>query len=115
MPDDNVREFAVEIARSMDKNQGEDVIVFEVAGLTSIADYFVIATAKNIRHLKALARAAQDLAEELGMPIIGREGAPESGWILIDTGDVVVHIFDSDRRSLYNLEVIWGDAAELKL
>ncbi len=113
MPTDNVRELALDIARLLDTQKAENVLVFEVAQLTPIADYFVIATGTNMRHLKALARRVADRAEERGKHILGQEGVPESGWVLVDIGDVIVHLFAPQKRELYNLEVLWGDAREI--
>lgn len=83
-------------------------------GLTSIGDYFVISTGRNPRHLKALAREVDETVDRLDVPCLGSEGTPESGWILVDLGDVVVHIFDAERRRIYNLETLWGDAPEVE-
>ncbi len=115
MPADQVRKLALDMARLLDAQKAEDVVVFDVAGLTSLADYFIISTALNTRHLKALARDAAELAGSRGKRILGKEGDPESGWMLIDTADIIVHIFDRDRRRLYSLEMLWGDAGELEM
>ncbi len=114
MPSDEARELVLEMARLLDEQKAEDVVVFDVAGLTSVADYFVVSTARNARHMKALSRHITELAGSRGKRILGEEGAPESGWILIDAADIIVHIFDQDKRRLYNLELLWGDAGELK-
>ncbi len=113
MQADQVREFALDIARSLDEQKAENIVVFGVRELTPIADYFVIATAGNVRHLASLSSGVKDLVSERGKKLIGEEGTPESGWMLIDTGDIVVHIFDRERRRIYSLEVLWGDAEEL--
>ena len=70
----------------------------------------MIGSGRNPRHLKALAREITDAVEDLDKEPLGEEGTPESGWILLDLGDVIVHLFDPPRRSLYSLEVLWGDA-----
>ncbi len=104
---------AVDIAQLLDVNKAEDVCVFDVAELTTVAEFFVISTGRNTRHLKALTREVSDLIEEQDGNIIGKEGTPDSGWMLIDTGDIVVHVFEKSRRELYNLEVLWGDAEHI--
>ena len=102
--------LAATCARLLDEKQAEDVEVMNVGGLTSLGDYFLVVTARNPRHLQALARTIEDAVEEIGKEPLGVEGIPESGWILVDLGDVVVHLFDAERRDLYRLDLLWGDA-----
>ncbi len=113
MTHDAVRELALDVAGLLDMQKAEDVCVFEVEELTTIAEYFVISTGRNARHLKALSRDVQGYIEKHKSRVIGVEGDPESGWMLIDTGDIVVHLFDSPHRDVYNLEILWGDAKDL--
>ncbi len=98
----------------VDKTLGEDIRVLHVELLTTLADYFVIASARNVRQLKAVVREVETGVKALGGRCIGMEGTPESGWMLVDLGDVVVHLFDVPTRSLFDLELLWGDAAVLE-
>ncbi|MFW6044377.1 MAG: ribosome silencing factor [Planctomycetota bacterium] len=102
--------LAATCAERLYENQADDIDVMHVHELTTIGEYFIVATGRNPRHLRALARETEDLAAEFDKEPLGVEGVPESGWILVDLGDVVVHIFDEKRRSLYQLNVLWGDA-----
>lgn len=111
MPDNTARDIAVDIAQLLVMQQAEDVTVLDLTGLTPVTDFFVISTGKNLRHLKALARQTSAQIAKYEIETSGEEGSPESGWILVDAGDVVVHIFDARRRALYKLEMLWGDAA----
>lgn len=108
--DDAVQELARTVARVLCEHKAQDVVVLGVSELTPIADSFVIGTGLNSRHLKALAREAGACFNACKKPIVGQEGVPESGWMLIDAGDVVVHVLDRSRREVYNLDVLWGDA-----
>ena len=96
----------------LDDDQAQDVVTIDLAGKSSIADYMVIASGRSTRQVASM---AQKLAEEVKRQGFGRarlEGLPAADWVLIDAGDVVVHIFRPEVRSFYNLERMWafGDA-----
>jgi len=87
-----------------------DILLLDVHDVTILADYFVLCTATSQRHLKALGGdISKQLKAEIGRPL-GVEGESESGWTLIDYGDVVVHIFLDETRTFYNLEELWKEA-----
>ena len=102
--------LAAACARLVEERKAEDIVVLQVAPLTSIADYFVIATGRNVRQLRAMATEIQEGLDRLRIRPLGVEGSSESGWILVDLGAVVVHLFDPATRRLYDLEMLWGDA-----
>ena len=90
--------------------QAEDILLLDIGKVTVFADYFVIASAPTVRQMQALCDAIDlELAKD-GIKAHGREGAPASGWILLDLGDVVVHIFGPDERHFYDLEGLWQQA-----
>ena len=93
-----------------DERKAENIVVLNVGQVTSIADYFVIATGRNPRHLKALLERTIEGLRELDAAILGVEGEAESGWVLVDAVDVVIHLFAADTRSLYDLEMLWGSS-----
>jgi len=98
-------------ARLAENIKGEDIVVLHVAPLTTLADYFVIASARNVRQIRAMAREIEMGARKLGGGRrLGVEGTAESGWVLLDLGDVIVHVFERATRSVYDLEMLWGDA-----
>lgn len=105
----NTHEIATSIAKSLSDKKARDVVIIDIAEKASFADYFVICTATNDRQLGALAELAEDKAYELGLESKGIEGRGGSTWMLIDLGDIVVNIFNSESRDRYALDKIWGD------
>ena len=90
--------------------QAEDILLLDIGKVTLFADYFVIASAPTVRQMQALRDAIDlELAKD-GITAYGREGAAASGWVLLDLGDVVVHIFGPDERRFYDLEGLWQQA-----
>jgi ribosome-associated protein len=90
--------------------QAEDILLLDIGKVTVFADYFVIASAPTVRQMQALCDAIDLELGKDGIKTHGREGAPASGWILLDLGDVVVHIFGPDERHFYDLEGLWQQA-----
>lgn len=88
--------------------QAEEILLLDVKGVASFADYFVIASGQNVRHLQALCDAMDEELRREGVRPQGREGIVDSGWVLLDFGDVIVHIFSPRERGYYNLEGLWG-------
>ena len=104
---------AILAARCLDAKKATDIIVLEVNAITSIADYFVIATADSKRQIKT---CADYIDETLSAKKIHRhhlEGMTNLEWVLMDYGDVIVHIFDKEARLYYGLERLWGDAPKV--
>ena len=98
-------------ARVADENHGHDIVVLDMRELTPIFDYFVLATGTSRRQLHAISEEIDHALEEgLGDKRMGIEGYAESRWILLDYGDVVIHLFDPDTRRYYALEQLWGHA-----
>ncbi len=90
--------------------QAEDIVLLDIRQVAQFTDYFVIATAQNVRHMGALIDAVdKDLARE-GIKAVHAEGEASSGWVLIDFGDVILHIFTPEDRAFYNLEGLWSRA-----
>ncbi|MDA7700247.1 ribosome silencing factor [Methylophilaceae bacterium] len=87
-----------------------DIVSLDVRKLTSIADYMIIASASSSRQTKALANNVQDRMKEINVGVVGMEGESEGGWVLVDVGDVVVHIMTPTTRAYYNLEELWSKA-----
>lgn len=98
-------------ARIADENRAKDVKILDLRGLTSVFDFFVIATGGSVRQLHAISDEVETAAREtLNDRKLGSEGYTQGGWVLIDFGDVVVHLFDADAREYYALEDLWGQA-----
>ncbi|MBW3561759.1 MAG: ribosome silencing factor [Actinobacteria bacterium] len=105
---------ALTAIRAADEKQGSDLVALEVADLLTLVDLFVIASARNDRQLKAIADAIEEaLRSEHDRRPIRREGTPESGWYLLDFGDVVCHLFDEERRDYFALERLWSDVPRI--
>lgn len=101
--------LAERIAGAMSDKKGEEVLMIDIAEKSSFADYFVMASAGSERQLEALKDAVEDTLEPAGIFPKRVEGQKQSGWILMDYGDVVVNILTSDMRAKYNIEKIWAD------
>lgn len=94
--------------------KGEDLVVLDMRGLSSVADFYVVATGLNSPHLKALADELEKALGREGLRCWRRAGTPESGWVVADYLDIVVHIFSPATRAYYALEQLWGDAPRIK-
>jgi len=108
---------SIDIARhiveaTLDK-QATNVVLLDARELISFADYFVICTGESDRQIEAIAREVDDLLNSLGSKTHRREGSADSGWILVDAGDVVIHIFDPATRDFYGLDSLWESATAL--
>ncbi|MEN8160363.1 MAG: ribosome silencing factor [Myxococcota bacterium] len=109
------RERARRLAEAARDRKAENVVALAVGPLTSFADAFVLATAASDRQGRAIADAVREAAKEIGMPLLGTEGYEDGRWILIDCGDVIVHIFVREAREHYDLDRLWGDAERIEL
>ncbi len=106
--------MALAVADLVDERQGDDIVILDVSGPLAIADWFVIATARNSRHAQAMAREILKWAKANGSRDHHVSGLDdEGGWVLIDLDWVVVHLFERDKRAFYDLESLWSDAARL--
>ena len=100
----------VQIAyNALDEKKGEDIKIIDISGVSVIADYFVIANGNNISQVQALVDNVEEKMFEAGFEVKLIEGNKSSTWVLMDFGDVVIHVFDSEDRLFYDLERIWTD------
>ncbi|EUJ17662.1 ribosome silencing factor [Listeria aquatica] len=106
----NSHEVLMLVARAADDKRAEDILALNMQGLSSIADYFVICHGNSDKQVQAIAREIKDKAQENEIEVKRLEGFDAAKWVLIDLGDVIVHVFHRDERSYYNLEKLWGDA-----
>ncbi|HSH83506.1 MAG TPA: ribosome silencing factor [Herpetosiphonaceae bacterium] len=105
---------AVTLARRavaiVEDKQASDIMLLDLRGLSTIADYFVICTAGNERQLRAVLKSLdEDLVKE-GARNPRTEGSPDTGWVLLDFSDVIIHLFSPDQREFYRLERLWKQA-----
>lgn len=95
----------------MGDKQATDLKILDLRPVTTMTDFFVIGTADTSRQIRAVAEAVEErLREDAGVKPMAREGEPESGWLLIDYGSLMIHVFDPERRAYYDLESLWGEA-----
>jgi ribosome-associated protein len=87
-----------------------DVSLIDIGKVTTLADYFVIATGTSDRQIGAIARAIEERMGEEGIPRLRQEGQPSDGWVLLDYGQVIVHLFGPEERAYYDLERRWNEA-----
>ena len=93
--------------------QGANIVLLDVRGVSAFADYMVVLTAGSVRQLNALAEDLIEAVEKARFRLHHREGSAESGWVLLDFGDVVVHVFSEEQRDFYRLEQVWRAGREL--
>jgi ribosome-associated protein len=93
--------------------KAQDVTVLDVRNLSSFADHFIICSGRSHRQVTAIAEFVQKELKQLGIRALGVEGLREGHWILMDYGDVIIHIFYDPVRAFYDLEGLWGDAKRL--
>ena len=108
-------EKAKKIAECLDNKKGRRITVIEVGELTSISDYFVIASGGSAAQVKAMADEVEEKLREAGYTPVHVEGYQVATWILLDYSDVVVHIFLEETREFYDIERLWTDAKKIEL
>lgn len=106
----NSYDVLMTVAKAADDKRAEEIVALKMTNLSSIADYFMICHGNSDKQVEAIAREIKEKVEENNLEITRLEGADEAKWILIDLGDVVVHVFQREERAYYNLEKLWGDA-----
>ena len=104
------KEIAYAVTKALDEKKGMDIKLLKIDRVSSLADYFLICTGTSNTHVKTLCDFAEYTLEELGEPMLGREGHRGNSWELLDYGTIVVHVFTEEARVFYSLERIWADA-----
>ena len=97
------------LVNALEDGKGQDILALEVSKLTPITDYMVLVSGTSNRHVKALVDRAIEAAKECGEPPRGIEGRENYEWVLLDVGDVIVHVMQKDAREFYDLERLWSD------
>lgn len=103
-------DLAQRIVDILTDRQAQDVVLLDIRRVANFTDYFVIATAQNARHMRALMDTLDRDLSARGVKSVNVEGEADSGWVLVDYGDVITHLFTPDDRAYYNLEALWGRA-----
>jgi ribosome-associated protein len=106
-------ELAHKIIDVLSDKQAEDILLLDIRNSASFADYFVIASAPSERQIGAIVDAVDETLSAEKVHPMGREGQPKSGWVLLDYGDVIVHLFAPEERAYYDLESLWHTAVSV--
>ena len=106
------RDAALQAARLIAEHKGEDTVVLDISGVSPIADIFIIATARSGAHLAGLQRELAVFLREQGIRPLnsGHKGKRDTGWLLLDCGDFVIHLMEKEQRDFYDLERLWFKA-----
>lgn len=104
-----------EIYSAIDDKKGEDIRILDISGVSVMADYFVIASGNNKNQVQAIADNVNEAMMKNKVDLKATEGYNTAGWILMDYGDVIVHIFSKEERLFYDLERIWRDGKPIEI
>jgi ribosome-associated protein len=103
------------VARAALDRKALDIVILDVQGLSSVTDYFLICSGRSTTQLRSIADGIRDEMKAAEVRVLHAEGTPESGWTLLDYGDVLVHVFLQETRVYYALERLWGDAPSVPM
>ena len=109
------KEIAYAVTKALDEKKGMNIKLLKIDKVSSLADYFLICTGTSNTHVRTLCDFAEYTLEELGEPMLGREGHRGNSWELLDYGTIVVHVFTEEAREFYSLERLWADAEVVDL
>ena len=110
---DQAKVFALAAAKVAAERHCSEIVVLDLSGKSPATDFFVIATGTSDRQMRTVADEINEAAQKVHFQRFGRAGYEQARWILLDYVDVVIHIFDSEYRDFYDLELLWGDAERL--
>ena len=111
----SAKEVAYEVTKALDDKKGLNIKLLKIDEVSSLADYFIICTGTSNTHVKTLCDYAEYTLEQLGEPMLGREGHRGNSWELLDFGSIVVHVFTQEAREFYALERLWADAEQINI
>ena len=111
----SAKEVAFQVTKALDEKKGMDIKLLKIDQVSTLADYFLICPGTSSTHVKTLCDYAEYTLEQLGEPMLGREGHRGNSWELLDFGTIVVHVFTDEARKFYDLERLWADAEQVDL
>ena len=111
----NWRQVALECAGAADDKKAVDIVVLDVRGISTVADYFVICEGSSNRHIKAIAGEMKSRLKREAHPCIHLDGYVEGRWVILDFAGVMAHVFSKELRDYYRLEALWGDAVRVDI
>ena len=109
------KEIAYAVTKALDEKKGMDIKLLKIDEVSTLADYFLICTGTSNTHVKTLCDYAEYSMDQLGEPMLSREGHRGNTWELLDYGSVVIHVFTDEARKFYDLERLWADAEQVDL
>lgn len=111
----NSEKIALETASALESKKADAIRIFDVRGMSSVTDFYVVANGTSAPHLKALIAETQHRMKSLGVTAYRKSGEPDSGWVVVDYIHVVVHVFSPEARAYYAIEKLWSTAKELPM
>ena len=111
----SAQKVAYEVTKALDEKKGLNIKLLKIDKVSSLADYFLICTGTSSTHVKTLCDYAEYTLDQLGEPMLGREGHRGNSWELLDYGSLVVHVFTEEAREYYSLERLWADAEQVDI
>lgn len=109
------KEMARIAYNALNDKKGEDIKIIDITGVSVLADYFIIATGNSDSQVNALVDNVEEELHKAGIPLKQREGRASGSWVLLDFGDIIVHVFDRENRLFYDLERIWKDGRDVSI
>ena len=113
MDNNSIKEFVRLAYKALEEKKASDITIIDISKLSVLADYFIIASADNIRQTTALCDNVEDILGHAGYEPKQIEGRSSANWILMDYRDVIIHIFDKENRLFYDIERIWKDGHKI--
>lgn len=115
MENKKTSELAKLAIETLEDKKAEDISVIDISEVSVIADYFIIAGGNNKSQIQALSDSVEEKLGRAGCPVKQIEGYDTANWVLLDFGDIIVHVFDKENRLLYDLERIWRDGKQIEI
>ncbi len=112
---DQSKEMARIAYNALADKKGEDIKIIDITGISVLADYFIIANGSSDSQVNALVDNVEEELHRAGYPLKQREGQASGSWVLLDFGDIIVHVFDRENRLFYDLERIWKDGKDISI
>ncbi len=110
LTEDNHLSIALLAAKIAEEKKGENILLLDVSKLTVLSDYFLIATAKSTPQINAIAKSLEESLRSVNYRLISKEGFVDSNWVVLDFGNLIVHIMNEKERNYYKLEKFWSNA-----
>jgi ribosome-associated protein len=115
MAEQNSKEMVRLAYEALADKKAEDIKIINIEGVSVLADYFLIASGTNRNQVQAMADSVEEALYKAGYPVRQTEGYNTANWVLMDYGDIIVHVFDSENRLFYDLERIWRDGRDISI